>query len=542
MSRVHTFIRFSVLFLLLVLEISSGSSAISAVPSSVSASAAASSFTPTLSINRTVVPTPYVKEFNVSTPNPGLSGLAIDPSGNVWFIEDNASRVGVFFPSNDSFREYPFLALAHINHAQQSVNLSSIALVALSQIAYDVNSGKLWFTWAASNSIGELDPSTGQTKFYQVPTQGAGPFDILISPNDTIWFSEILGNKIGRLDPASESIEEFDTPTSFSGPGMMTFDSHGRIWFAETYAKKIGVLDPALAQPGTSNGVQEYTPPYAVFSPLGIAFSGDAFWFTDHGANSFSEFIPQNSTWRQFWVNLPIGVSFGGIPIVQSLPAQILIDKNGNVWLAEHQGNRIAGFDPSNGILTEYLVPTRPLTETLWLALDQNGNAWFTEHDTGKIGVVNASKAVPFNISVSDSVISLRQGSTASAEVSVSSTNPSAALGTLNFTMSGLSTFGLENMTYSFNPSEYSSSSGSSALSNFTINAMNNLDPGNYTVFIGASNSQIITSKVVTLIVTSSSQSPLSQLYGYSLILIVAVIVVALSVFILFIFRRRKHT
>ncbi|MCL4518664.1 MAG: hypothetical protein M1587_05630, partial [Thaumarchaeota archaeon] len=293
---------------------------------------------------------------------------------------------------------------------------------------------------------------------------------------------------------------------------------------------------------GTSNGIQEYTPPYHVFSPLGIAFSGGDVWFTDHGANSFSEFIPQNNTWRQFWVNPPIGVSFGGVPIAQSLPAQIQIDKNGNVWLAEHQGNRIARFDSSKGILTEYLVPTRPLTETLWLALDQNGNAWFTEHDTGKIGVLNASKAVPFNISVSNSAISLKQGSTASSEVSVSSTNASSALGSLNYTLSGLSTFGLENMTYSFKPPEYASSSESTASTNFTIRAMSDLEPGNYTVLIGTSNSQIITSKVVTLIVTPSVQSPLSQLYGYSLVLIVIVIVVALSVFLLFIFRRRTRT
>lgn len=538
--RAQRFCHYLILFLL-ISELVPSSAGITSLTSA-SATSVASSFTPSLNINRTVVPTPYVKEFGVPTPSAGLTGITVDRFGNVWFMEDNASKIGVFFAGNDSFKEYPFSAPAQVSQGtQQSANLSTIALVALSQIAYDSNTGKIWFTWAASNSIGELDPGTGQTKFYPVPTKGAGPFGILInSSTDKVWFTEILGNKIGRLDPSSGVIQEFDTPTSFSGPGMMAFDSQGRIWFTETYGRKIGVLDPTTAQPGTAKGVQEYSPPYALFSPLGIAYSNGAVWFTDHGANSFSAFIPQNSTWKQFWVNPPTGVSFGGVPIVQSLPAQILIAEDGSVWLAEHQGNNMARFDPATGVLTEYEVPTRPLTETLWLALDENGNVWFTEYETGKIGVVNASKTVPINVSTSNSTIFLHDGGLSTIKVSVSSANSSTALGSYNYTLSGLSTFGLENMTYSFNPSEYATpNQQTTASTNLTISASDNLERGNYSIIIGASNNELTTSRLIALVVSSSpSPSVSSQLYPFSFV--IAAIVIALS--LLFVFRRKKRS
>ena len=539
LSGIRSFLSLSILFLLLLTVVPNFSIIIFPLALSSTTGAAAagtSSSSPLLNINRTTVLSPYVREFDVPMIDSGPAGITVDPSGNVWFMEDSASKVGVFFPSNESFKEYPFTAPSQSQ--TQSANLSNIASLAISQIAYDSHTGNLWFTWAASNSIGQFDPKTGQVKFYQVPTKAAGPFDILISPNDMIWFTEILGNKIGELNPVSGNIEESDTPTSFSGPGMMTFDSKGRIWFAETYAKKIGVLDPNNVQPGTPNGIQEYAPPFQVFSPLGITFSGGDVWFTDHGANSFGEFIPQNNTWRQFWVNPPIGVSFGGVPIVQSLPAQILIDKNGNVWLAEHQGNRIARFDPSNGTLIEYLVPTRPLTETLWLALDQNGNAWFTEHDTGKIGIVNASKTIPFSVSISNDTLFLQQGRISSSKVSVSfSSNASSSVGSLNFTLSGMSTFGLENMTYSFSPAQFASASKLN-VANLSLDYLPNLQQGNYSLLVGASNDVIIESVVVPLVVKSSSPS---VPYDSFFIATVVGILVAASLLTFFIRKRKKR-
>ncbi len=538
--RIRPFLSLSIL-LLLVLTIAPNLSIIFPLASSATGTTTDPSSSPLLNLNRTTVSTPFVREFDVPTPSSGPAGITVDPLGNVWFMEDNAAKVGVFSPSNESFKEYPFTAPSQSGQPQtQSANLSNIASLAISQIAYDPLTDNVWFTWAASNSIGQFDPKTGQVKFFQVPTEAAGPFGILISPNDTIWFSEILGNKIGRLDPVSGNIEEFDTPTSFSGPSMMTFDSQGRIWFAETYAKKIGVLDPNNVQPGTSNGIQEYAPPFQVFSPLGIVFSAGDVWFTDHGANSFGEFIPQNNTWRQFWVTPPIGVSFGGVPLVQSLPAQILVGKNGEVWIAEHQGNMIARFDPSNGTLIEYQVPTRPLTETLWLALDQNGNAWFTEHDTGKIGVVNASKTIPFSLSISNDTLFLQQGRISSRKVSVSFSTNSSSMGSLNFTLSGMTTFGLENMTYTFTPAQYASASKLD-VANISLDYLPNLQQGNYSLLVGASNGLIIESVVVPLFVKSSSPSASPLPYDPLFIATLVGVLAAGSLLTFFILKRKKR-
>ena len=64
--------------------------------------------------------------------------------------------------------------------------------------------GTVWFTEAAGNRIGRLDPS-GNLGEISVPTVGAGPAGIAVADDGTVWFSELKGNAIGRLDPPARA-------------------------------------------------------------------------------------------------------------------------------------------------------------------------------------------------------------------------------------------------------------------------------------------------------------------------------------------------
>ncbi len=75
---------------------------------------------------------------------------------------------------------------------------------------------------------------------------------------------------------------------------------------------------------------------------------------------------------------------------------------DGSIWFNEHQGNKIARFDPVNNTLYEYWIPTQdrswgdwtPSSKTcgianvLQFARGENGQTWFTELSENKIGSI----------------------------------------------------------------------------------------------------------------------------------------------------------
>ncbi len=75
---------------------------------------------------------------------------------------------------------------------------------------------------------------------------------------------------------------------------------------------------------------------------------------------------------------------------------------DGSIWFNEHQGNKIARFDPVTNTLYEYWIPTQnrlwgdcpPSSKTCGIANvlqfsnGENGQTWFTELSENKIGSI----------------------------------------------------------------------------------------------------------------------------------------------------------
>jgi len=49
-----------------------------------------------------------------------------------------------------------------------------------------------------------------------------------------------------------------------------------------------------------------------------------------------------------------------------ALPSQVVSNKYGNIFYAEHGGNKIGKISAGNGIMTEYDIPTGPLATSLF--------------------------------------------------------------------------------------------------------------------------------------------------------------------------------
>jgi len=336
---------------------------------------------------------PYIIEYEIPTKNAGVAGLTTDNEGNVWFVEVNASKLGVFFVSNETFKEFEFEI--------EKTNPPTIALVALSQIEYDEIRNKIYFTWSYSDAIIEFDLVSKTFKYYFLPTKRSGVFDILIY-NGTIWFTELFGNKIGKLIPEKNEIIEYDHPSLYVGPAILTKDSKGFIWYTLAYGSRIAYFDPKTIK--SKDDIKEIIPSkYFLRSPVGIDAFNDTIWVADHGSSSFLNYIPFNNTWKLY-------LAYDKNKTLNSLINDLKIDSKGNVWFTSHLGNTIGKFDRKTGVITEYEIPTKS-SINLWLTIDKNDTVWFSEWSGNKIAKVIEKPNQEIEIKIIDiSKSSIRAG------------------------------------------------------------------------------------------------------------------------------------
>lgn len=57
-----------------------------------------------------------------------------------------------------------------------------------------------------------------------------------------------------------------------------------------------------------------------------------------------------------------------------TLPSQIAVDKSGKyIYFPQHGGNRVSKIDTQSGIMTEYDIPTGPLSTAVFIAVSDDG-------------------------------------------------------------------------------------------------------------------------------------------------------------------------
>lgn len=177
-----------------------------------------------------------MKEYTLPTPNTGPAGLALQPgSSNIWITEDytpNGGKIAKFDMSTQSFQEYP----------------PSVALGSLVGIAFD-KAGNIWITEHSGSSIDEFFLSNQTYEKFPTslpaPTSSqpySAPATVVADNQGRLWFEEHLTNKVGRLDPRTGMTEEFRIPSQGAYSVGSTLDGAGNFWFTEYYSDKIGMV------------------------------------------------------------------------------------------------------------------------------------------------------------------------------------------------------------------------------------------------------------------------------------------------------------
>jgi virginiamycin B lyase len=173
------------------------------------------------------------------------------------------------------------------------------------------STGKIWFTEHYVNKIASFDPVTQSFHEVATPATNSNPYGITVDASNDVWFTENTDAValIGEYT-ANGTLNEYkirNTQTGGTGltPYLITIAPNGTVWWSEGWVSAIGTLNPAAAQPGTNNGVTEYSYTPSCSScgshTSGIGADGQGnIWLDDSLQNTFGAFPVGGGTFTFF--------------------------------------------------------------------------------------------------------------------------------------------------------------------------------------------------------------------------------------------------
>ena len=421
---------------------------------------------------------PYLKEYSLpsaSAPN----GLIVDKKGTVWI---SSSKVGSLFslnPNSGQIKDYKI-----IDEKMQKNNYSVTMVWTLVQDG----DGKIWFSPLGTKTIWRFDPEKDTFNSYHADS--GSPFQMKVDKKGEIWFTTLSGNTLGVIQKSIDNTDDykistFTTGNNTSPAGLFVGDD--TVWVADVTTNNI-VQYKVNRQNNTldiSTMLKIPQDNHTLSSPTDLIVNRNIVWLTEHETSFLTKYdlltgkvtrypTSQNSfhtTTLPFWIR-------------SSNDSQIL-------WFNEHQGNKIASFEPYDDALTEYTIHSLPkdgfLTYPLNIAIDPfDGKIiWFSEWNTDKVGVINGHVVIPFKININTKKVVLNSNTESTIDVNIQGNSPyNSNRVLLNVSSSIIPTSELGNVTAKFSSDLLDLSRESNAK---LILRNNGESPGNYTLGISAS-------------------------------------------------------
>jgi streptogramin lyase len=286
--------------------------------------------------------------------------VAVAPDGTIWVTLTLAGAIARIDPSQvhdgttDGVTIYPLGPCPQCRVPAPPDPQVPLRLPIQMDVTQDGDGNTVvWYAEQGADQIGALRASpTGKLlNMADFGCQCQVPTGIALDRDGHVWFAESVSNRIGRLtpnvtrpfSPAIQNVTHYNIPSSTvvdaadiglgpivtSNPHSLVVDRRGRVWWSETETSKLGRLDPALIHPGTTDGISEVA-------------------------------LPKND--------------FGGI----ALPADIGVDRAGNVYWGDEYGDMIGSVTPDMVVSTRWR-PTERQSLTDAPMADSAGNLWFAE-------------------------------------------------------------------------------------------------------------------------------------------------------------------
>jgi virginiamycin B lyase len=154
-------------------------------------------------------------------------GLALDKAGNVWFCQLGGDRLGRLDPKTGKITEM-----------QMEPGSRPRRMAAAPD-------GSLWVTLYGNGKLIQVDPAARKiVKEYALP-HGAtgGPYAVTVDGAGIVWVNEIQTDTVTRLDPKTGVTRVFPLPSKGVGIRKMIVDASGRLWYMGSHNGRLGVIE-----------------------------------------------------------------------------------------------------------------------------------------------------------------------------------------------------------------------------------------------------------------------------------------------------------
>jgi virginiamycin B lyase len=267
-----------------------------------------------------------IKMWDVPTPGSRPHDPAAAKDGSIWYSGQLANTLGRVDPKTGQIREY----------TMKTPHTAPHGLI-------EDKDGNIWFTGNNAGLIGKLDPKTGNVTEYKLPDPDArDPHTLIFDQRGILWFTVQQANMIGRLDPKTGDIKLTTAPTAKSRPYGMAVDSNGTVFIVLFGTNKVASIDDSMK-------VREWTLPNAGARPRRLAIGpDDIIWYADFARGYLGRLDPKTGQVQE-WLS-PAGE--------KSEPYGIVWTK-GALWYNESgaKPNTIVRFDPKTEKFQSWVIP-----------------------------------------------------------------------------------------------------------------------------------------------------------------------------------------
>lgn len=241
------------------------------------------------------------------------------------------------------------------------------------------NSGNLWFTQYAGNSIVKMSPDGEMLMTITLPNADSQPREIISDASGDLWFVEEAGGRIGHLPSSATSVDDLtECATPSITPYDLAFDNRGMLWVVERLAHRLAIFDPSksCADGWTEIGLSA-SGATAVSLPTRIILGQDGrMWFTEGKITDPSHIAAIDTAGNITEYTLPGAVR----------PYAILADSNGYIWVSTQTDHKLVKMDTGGNILAS--IDLAPTADVRSLVEGADGNIWYADFGApGKRGV-----------------------------------------------------------------------------------------------------------------------------------------------------------